>query len=706
MNETTIAVPEQAVLTGRLFNNVGISVAREGGDALHSGIAMLRRAIGLNPLDLSHRANLAVFLVELGQDDEAEEICTFILKHQETNAYAWQVMGVVNTNRGRLQDAIACFRKAHSINPEHGQHKFDLAAALLRAGQFEEGLRLYEHRSEILPKTGAPPDAPLWKGEKTGHLAIWPDQGHGDLIMFARFVPWAKQRAEKVSFLVNPHVLSLFQGYASIPGIDVQCAYDPATKFDAQICLASLPLVYGLTPNNVPDDPGLVSPAAVQGTLPGQGLRIGIAWQGNPQFPGDRMRSIPFREFLPLAADPRNTVYSLQIGPAAADITKARAQRIVKDMSSDLEGEWSHTAALIKSLDLVVSSCTAIPHLAGALGVPTFLMIPLFADWRWLHGRDDTPWYPNTRLFRQTKVGDWTSVMSRVCAAVDDLHNRRALFAMLSKPAAAPVQDEYEPDVAAVMRKVLRPGDCFVDVGANAGIHTRLGAELVGKDGKVFAFEPGENVLPQLKEAVRNLPQVTVFKRVLGEVEGERTFYLNADNSGGNALWDPADWPGPHNPKSKEQKQPRTVNVGTIDRYPKVYAANPRLIKIDTEGAEQRVLEGAVALLFEKHPPFIVAELHEFGLGQLGCSQASLRDLMRRSGYETFLIFADGSKPKYVRPEERIESSRILNLLFARETDVDALWPEAEPQGNRPLYSYGLVGENYEPLKLTKMSAA
>lgn len=695
-------VTDQQVLAASLINNLGIAVVRDNRDAVYTGIAMLRRAMALNPNDMHPRVNLASFLMEHGGDDESEALLAPVLQADQNSATAWQILGLINTNRGRMADAIACFKRSYESDPHSGQRKFDLAAAYMRAGDFANGLPLYEFRREILPMTGAPPDAPAWKGENTGHLAVWPDQGHGDLIMFSRFLPWARERCEKLSFIITAHMLPLFQGFNNI--VDVTHVYHAATKFDHQISLASLPLVYGLTPENIPPDPGLLSPAATDGPLGGSGLKIGIAWQGNPQFPGDTMRSIPFREFLPLAADPRNTVISIQVGSASADIAKARAQRLVRDMSADIEGEWSHTAALIRNLDLVVSSCTAIPHLAGALGVPVFLMLPQFADWRWLHGRDDTPWYPNTRLFRQTKVGDWSSVMARVLKAVDSMHNQRAIAeirdsglpvfnpaTMVDPNQPGGTADTREPDVAKALRKVLRTGDTFIDVGANAGMHTILAAELVGEDGKVLAFEPGENVLPELRKATEALPQVEIIAHPLWNKSGEEiTFHLCADGSGGNSIWDCGKFPT--NRKTRADPQSRKMLTTTLDRS--AYSLSPRLIKIDTEGAEQRVLEGAAGLLFEKRPPFIIAEFHPFGLNELGCSLASLREFMLRAGYRAFILFPDGSRPLLVLEGKTIkrQSDFIINLLFSTEAEVNALWTEEPaPNANRNVYAFRTV---------------
>jgi FkbM family methyltransferase len=684
-----IEIPEQDKLNSQLLNNIGIAVANEpGGVALPTALAMVRRAFRLNPLDVGRMLNLASLLVRTGEDDEAEHLLTICLKREPKLWLAWQVLGFIRTNSGDLDEAIDCFKRAYDIDPGNGQRKFDLAAAYLRAGDFARGLPLYEFRHEILPRTSPPPPAPTWDGTKTGHLAIWCDQGHGDRIMFARFLPWAKERADKITLLTDPDSVPFLIGYASIA--EVAIGWTPETRFDHQVALGSLPLLYGMTPNNIPADPGMLSVARTEGTLGAPGLKIGIVWFGNPAFPGNDLRTVPFEELLPLAADPRNTVFSLQVGSRAGDIAKARAQRIVHDMCGQIEGAWSHTAAVIKNLDLVVSSCTAVAHLAGALGVPTFIMLPQFSDWRWLWGRDDTPWYSHTRLFRQTRTGEWKSVVARVVKAVDQMHERRALVGMLNQAhgstqisaigAGAEVDGVYEPDVVAVMRRVLRPGDLFVDVGANVGLHTALGAELVGPSGRVIAFEPGSNNLPALREATERFDNVTIIDRPLAEKEGEVTFWLNADGGGGNALWDPADWPT-GNPKSKLHKQPVTMQATTLnDKLDCGLDQSPRLIKIDTEGAEQRVLEGATLFLSGvENVPFVVAELHEFGLAKFGHSQQSIRKLMEGHGYATHLLSGDGGRPRYLSPEQDIRGRFIVNLLYATPQAVEEAW------GDRPV---------------------
>lgn len=678
-----IEVSDQAKAMASLLNNVALAGAGDGAIyhdhelaklRLAGGVAQLRRAVALNPADLNHRMNLAVLLMQHDgdHDDEIEEIALFTLKHNEGAAGAWSMLGVIHTHRGQLDDATACFKKAWDIEPT-GQHTFDLASAYLRAGDFERGLPLYEHRHLILPKTGPTPNAPVWKGEKTSHLAVYSDQGYGDVMLFSRFLPWAKEQCEKLTLYTDPATVPLMFNFRSI--IDVESVYSTETKFGAQIALASIPLVYGLRMHNIPPDSGLLSPSATDGRLVSPGLKIGIAWQGNRRFPADVVRSIPFKEFLPLAGDPRNTLYSLQCGADAGLISKSRLGRIIRDMTPDIEGEWSHTAAVIKNLDLVVCSCTGIAHLAGALGVPCFVMVPRFGYWAWFHGTDSTPWYPHTRLFRQTKVGQWSDVMARVLAAIEQVHKRRDIVALLNRGygASSPVVQQYEPEVAAVLRKVLRKGDTFIDVGAAAGIHTVTASDLVGEEGRVIACEPGEQNLPKLRQNIAGLKNVEIVEAPLSRAAEDVTFFINSDNEN-NSLWNPGEWPGPANEKSRANPRPVTMRATTLDKIAaKPFPAGPRLIKIDTEGAEQLILEGAGNV----ECPYIIAELHEFGLAKLDHSQKSLRSFMASGGYSTYILKPDGSRPQFVSETQRITFDRdgcVLNMLFSTPEWIDEVW--------------------------------
>ena len=248
----------------------------------------------------------------------------------------------------------------------------------------------------------------------------------------------------------------------------------------------------------------------------------------------------------------------------------------------------------------------------------------------------------------------------------------------------------YEADVAHVMMRALRDGDIAVDVGANIGFFTVLMAAAVTPSGRVIAFEPGADNLERLEAniAVSGMTHIEVVRRPASDRVGPSQFYLNSDAGGGHALWDPAAYPG--NVRSQAQQRVLDVTTTTLDReMSRLGVAAPRLIKIDTEGAEHRVLSGAVELLREHRVPYIVAELHEFGLRQLGSSQQALRRFMQGFGYATFALFYDGSLPKLIPPETQLQSRHILNLLFSSVEDVGPLW---QSENHQPLISRTVAG--------------
>lgn len=234
----------------------------------------------------------------------------------------------------------------------------------------------------------------------------------------------------------------------------------------------------------------------------------------------------------------------------------------------------------------------------------------------------------------------------------------------------------YEPDVSLALIRMVRDGDHVVDVGANAGFFTVLLGALTGPAGRVLSIEPGSHNLSRLKNniSLNGFGHVAVSDRPLTDREGDVDFFINSDDSGGNALWDPSHFPG--NEKSSANPISHTLPATTLERAVAVAGLSvPRLIKIDTEGAEQRILEGAGSLIKDRKVPYVIAELHEFGLNQMGCSQASLRAFMEGNGYSTFLLYPNGSLPKLLPPGTQLQSSYFVNLLFSTQQDVGASWP-------------------------------
>jgi len=224
--------------------------------------------------------------------------------------------------------------------------------------------------------------------------------------------------------------------------------------------------------------------------------------------------------------------------------------------------------------------------------------------------------------------------------------------------------DIKEPDVANAMRRILRPGDTFVDVGANVGMMSELGAKLVGPKGHVLAIEPGENCLPDLRKVAARYHQIEVIPEILWSHVKEVRFHICADGSGGNALWPPQEHPD--NVKSRAEPKSYLIKAITLSNIYLDGITEWRLIKIDAEGAEQRILEGGDCLLEDKKVPYIIAELHQYGLSRLGCNQQSLLGMMDNYGYYAFLLQRN-LDPVPIPFGSIVASEHVVNLLFSTD---------------------------------------
>lgn len=234
----------------------------------------------------------------------------------------------------------------------------------------------------------------------------------------------------------------------------------------------------------------------------------------------------------------------------------------------------------------------------------------------------------------------------------------------------------YEPDVSAMMCRIVAPGDVVVDVGANAGFFTVLMGVLAGPTGRVVSFEPGENTLGRLKNniALNRLENVTLIEKAASSAPGDIQFFINSDDSGGNALWDVATYPG----NVKSAAAPRTVRIAATtvdDELARLGLPAPKLIKVDTEGAELEVLGGCQKTLAGRKVPFVIAEYHPFGLEKMGTTPEALRGFMEALGYSTFAMYFDGTMPKLIPPGTEIATPSIVNLLYSTPEQVARIWP-------------------------------
>lgn len=356
---------------------------------MDDALASAREAVRIDPGNARWRAPLAHILVDRDETEAARAV---------------------------LLDALA-------LAPDDVESHLALAHILLAEGDYAPGWREYEwrFRGEAHRKALPPLRRPFWNGMALPgrRILLGADQGFGDAFQFARFIPWVADRCAGVVVLCREPQLRLF---AAIPGVEA-CVTDinRAGPHAAYCWLGSLPGLLGTLPQTIPSAPYLpVDPlrrVTWRQRLAGLGgLRVGLCWQGNPVNTADWRRSVPLGLLQGLAAIPGVSLVSLQVPAGKADGAVMAGMGLF-DATADLS-DFAETAALIANLDLVISVDSAIAHLAGGLGIPTWILLYHPSDWRWMRGRTDTPWYPSARLFRQAVAGEWTNVAGEVEAAL------------------------------------------------------------------------------------------------------------------------------------------------------------------------------------------------------------------------------------------------------------------------------------------------
>lgn len=382
-----------------------------------------RAAVRLKPDLADAHNNLGNVLHDLGQLEASADALSKAVELKPDFAEAHANLGVSLGDLGQNREAITAYRTAIRLNPELPEAHHNLGMILLQSGDFAEGWREYEWRWKC--KSNRFPvnfTQPKWEGEdlRGRTILLHAEQGAGDAIQFVRYAPMVAERGGRVIVQCPRPLVRLFRQMPN--AAQIIAAGDPLPQFDLHCPLMSLPLAFATTlesiPANVPyvtPEPDVVQNWAQKLNGDGGPLRIGLAWAGNPSHQKDKERSISLPSLAPLAAAKGITFYSLQKGTTAAQAARPPAGMALIDLTSELT-DFADTAALIANLDLIITVDTAIAHLAGAMGKRTWVLLPFAADWRWMLARDDSPWYPTLRLFRQCAAGDWREVIDRVAA--------------------------------------------------------------------------------------------------------------------------------------------------------------------------------------------------------------------------------------------------------------------------------------------------
>ncbi len=407
-------------------------------DALHLlGVLAFRKNDPLAAMRLMEQAiaqgaspalfwrNLCTLYERTGRYKEAMAAGRRAIELDPGDAQAQHNLGIAYYRLLRIDDAVACARRAISIDPTLAVAHFALAEALLVQGEFAAGWEEYEWRFQI-PDAGAPmpnTDRPQWDGAPiaNGRLLLIADQGFGDVIQFSRYIPWVRERCPDLVLACGGEMLSLLQH--NFPWLPLTNRLEPSGHFSAFCPLSGLPRLHGTRLETIPATPRSIYAVPdrvadwkrrLDVLSPGPKRRVGIVWAGRANPPN---RSVSLSMLAPTAMPDGLVLVALQKGPAQREIAGYHGRAPLINLGPEI-ADFSDTAAIIESLELVVTIDTAVAHLAASMGKPVWIMLPYAADWRWLLGRCDSPWYPTARLFRQETPGQWEPVVARVAEAL------------------------------------------------------------------------------------------------------------------------------------------------------------------------------------------------------------------------------------------------------------------------------------------------
>ena len=394
---------------------------------LAQALPLLERSVALRPDEPEFHNNLGLALAAADREGGAITEYRAALALAPGHAVAWNNLGLALQASNEAGAAIDAFRHALALDANFVHARWNLALALLLDRRFEEGWREYDARLELpeLGKTRHRYPGARWDGAspRGKTILVYPEQGLGDALQFARY---ATLLAASGARCVVHAPESLAPLLAGVPGVaEVVREGEPLPRYDAHSPLLSLPRHFGTRADSIPATLPYVSVsdgaraiAAAKLASPGAKRRVGLCWAGNPGHGNDRNRSLALARLAPLFDVPGIAWFSLQHGERAGEIASAHGEQALAPLPPD--ATLSDTAALVAELDLVISVDTSIAHLAGALARPVWILLPFAPDWRWQLERDDSPWYPTARLFRQERARDWQSVVERVRSALCD----------------------------------------------------------------------------------------------------------------------------------------------------------------------------------------------------------------------------------------------------------------------------------------------
>ncbi|OEJ68277.1 tetratricopeptide repeat protein [Magnetovibrio blakemorei] len=399
------------------WTNLGL-VLRLGGKP-EEALQAYGQAVKINPASIKAQNNLAVLHRWEGRLDEAETVCRSLLTAHPDVVEVLNNLGDILQAQGKIEEAQTAFERVLALSPNHPEGHHNLAVLMLLKGDFENGWKHYEWRwlAKEFPSERRNFPQPLWTGEPLAGktILLYVEQGLGDALQFVRYAPLVHALGGTVILECPPSLTRLFETVSDVAHVVSRGEELPV--FDVQCPFLSLPGLLSPSSERIP----AVVPYLGVSDADAQvwqnrlkdvgGLKVGLVWAGSPHHTNDRERSIALKNLAPLSDVQGCTFINLQIGSSAAQLHEV--DWTIIDYTAHIS-DYADTAALVGQLDLVITVDTSVAHVAGALNIPVWVLLPHAPDWRWQLKRSDTPWYPSMTLYRQPKRGDWLSVIARV----------------------------------------------------------------------------------------------------------------------------------------------------------------------------------------------------------------------------------------------------------------------------------------------------
>jgi Tfp pilus assembly protein PilF len=406
-------------------SNLGTVLQEQG--KLDEAAKSLHLATELNPDHAEVHNNLGTFFQEQGKLDEAAERYKKAIALKPDHVKAHNNLGAVLQEQGKYDEAMEYYKRAISLKPDYAEAHMNRSFVLMSTGNFEEGWPEYEWRSRAINCTTQAFQQPRWDGTPLNGrvILVHAEQGLGDTIQFVRYLPMVQAKGGHVILECQNSLFRLLKNNAGVYDV-IERTPDckSLNHIDVHVPLLSLPGIFGTKLDTIPSvvpyitaDPGLVKQWRTR-LSHNDAYKVGIVWAGNPLHKYVyHKRSCSLADFAPLVDIPGLVFYSLQKGHASAKTNDPPKGMNIINLAEELN-DFTDTAAIIANLDLVISIDTSVAHLAGAIGKPVWNLLSFVPDWRWFLNRDDSPWYPGMRLFRQSQPNDWAGVFEQVKKAL------------------------------------------------------------------------------------------------------------------------------------------------------------------------------------------------------------------------------------------------------------------------------------------------